>query len=240
MEIRIISGRDKNIDPNVPLVNTTSRSKEGWSKGLSPFFLGPVQLFDGTFAQNVENAWQYAKVYEQHLDPEGNPSPEYFHWAREGFLNPKAVRFPMGPGARPAYSFWDGLHLGYVPARKVIYAPLYAAAVVHTDAFLRLEEMYRTLPRMYLWDFDGYDYLAKGMSLTQVMNNAELKMGHSFVLAMMLKREFPEGWASEAVQAQLARLPEVRAERAALALATRNAALATAEKKRQQRAQKKK
>lgn len=81
----IVSGKDKDIDPAIPFVNTTSRSKEPWSKGLSPFFLGPVTLYDGTSATNVENAWQFAKVYEEHLDAAGNPSPAYFEWSRQGF-----------------------------------------------------------------------------------------------------------------------------------------------------------
>ena len=36
-------------------------SSQEWSKGLSPFFLGPVPLWDGMVATNVENAWQYCK-----------------------------------------------------------------------------------------------------------------------------------------------------------------------------------
>jgi hypothetical protein len=50
----------------------------------------------------------------------------------------------QGRGAKPLYSLWDGEKLGYIDARKRIYAPLYASAVVHADAFLELERLYRT------------------------------------------------------------------------------------------------
>src|SRR5690242_19350064 len=80
-------------------VNCTSKSHESWSQGLSPFFLGPVKLFPDLsgelmVAQNVENAWQYCKVYEEHLDVNGDPSENWWKWAKEGFANKKPVRFP--------------------------------------------------------------------------------------------------------------------------------------------------
>lgn len=35
-------------------------------------------------------------------------------------------------------------------------------------------------------DFDGYDYLAKGKTLEQCLEDTEVIMGHAFVLAMLL------------------------------------------------------
>lgn len=126
------------------------------TRRLSPFFLGPVPLYDGLVAKNVENAWQYSKVpplegqcwscdgltltrrthvsvvqvYKQHTDPvTGEPTAEYWAWAKEGWANPKPVRFPMGRGAKPEYSYWEGKKYGYVAARKKIYCPLYASLV---------------------------------------------------------------------------------------------------------------
>ena len=40
------------------IINTTSRSKVWF--GLSPFFLSPVNVN----AYNIENVWQYSKVYK--------------------------------------------------------------------------------------------------------------------------------------------------------------------------------
>jgi RNA recognition motif-containing protein len=106
------------------IVNTTSRTKEEWSKGLSPFFVGPVKLYGGYTATNLENAWQYAKVYQDKVNEKNEPTGAYFKWAKEGWTNPKPVRYPMGHGTKPQYSLWDGTKLGKVDARKKIYAPL--------------------------------------------------------------------------------------------------------------------
>lgn len=68
-----------------------------WSRQLSPFYLGPVELFDGNEAKNMENAWQFAKVYSDDVSPEtGDPAPGWWNWAKAGWKNPDPVRFPMG------------------------------------------------------------------------------------------------------------------------------------------------
>lgn len=41
------------------LVNTTSHA-DNWERGLSPFFLGPCQLYNGCKAARMENGWQFA------------------------------------------------------------------------------------------------------------------------------------------------------------------------------------
>lgn len=177
-------------------VNTTSRASVGWQKGLSPFFLGPVPLYPGAVleqAKNVENAWQYAKVYATHLNPRGYPNADYFRWAKEGWSNPRAVRYPMGKGAVPEYSWWGGEKLTYVEARKRIYVPCYTRAVMGSLAFERLRTLYRERGEVILWDFDGYDYTSLGMTLKEVLNDPTRKMGHGFVLAMLLEQLAEKG-----------------------------------------------
>lgn len=169
-----------------PYVDTTSRSTN-WSRALSPFFLGPVELYGGYTARNVENAWQYSKVYEKYADKDSNPTEKYFDWAKEGWEKTYADRYPMGKGMKPLYSWWDGQKLDYIAARKKIYCPLYAKAVEGTAAFKKLQEEYNK-GDLYLWDFDGYDHLLLGMSYKDVLNCPDRKMGHAFVLAMMLER----------------------------------------------------
>lgn len=101
------------------MVNTTSTA----NSGLSPFNVGPISLYGGRVAANLENAWQFAKVYLCHTDPvTGDPTEAYWKWAEAGWANSKAQRFPMGRGAKPQYSWWDGRRMGYIEARKVIYA----------------------------------------------------------------------------------------------------------------------
>ena len=165
-------------------IDTTSRSKN-WSRGLSPFFVGSVDLYGGYKSVNVENAWQYSKVYSEYA-VDGEPTDDYFVWALAGWSKTYADRYPMGRGRKPLYSLWDGEKLGYVEARKRIYCPLYASAVEKTEAYGLLKERYEKGGDIWLWDFDGYDHVAKGLSYQDVLDNPKKKMGHAFVLAMML------------------------------------------------------
>ena len=170
-------------------IDTTSRSKHAWSKQLSPFFLGPIELYGGMTSKNMENAWQFSKVYKCHLNDLGLPTYEYTNWALKGWESKFAYRYPMGRGAKPEYSFWDGKIYTYIEARKKIYAPLYAKAVRETDAFKRLQTMVNAGLSIWLRDFDGYDHKALGMSYQDVINCESRKMGHAFVLGMMLENQ---------------------------------------------------
>jgi N12 class adenine-specific DNA methylase len=184
-EVAVISYRD-DADNRI-VIDTTSRA-EGWSKELSPFNLKNIELPNGMTAKIFENAWQYSKVYQTLTDAEGNPSDDYFYWARTGFASNYAERYPMGKGAKPEYAYWNGKKLDYLEARKEIYIPLYRDAVKKTAAFQELKNLYqKENGNIVLRDFDGYDYLAKGMSLKDVLLNEERPCGHAFVLAMMLK-----------------------------------------------------
>jgi hypothetical protein len=179
------------------VINTTSHAGD-WEQGLSPFVLGPCYLYDGNGSRNVENGWQYAKLYSVYAHDENEgyrtrkrvhvPTDDYWRWARAGWNNQRAVRYPMGKGAKPLGSWWNGALLQYVEARKEIYIPLYRDAVFRTDAFRRLRKIVRTAVHdVWLWDFDGYDHIAEKQSLEQVFNNPNRKAGHAFVLAMMLE-----------------------------------------------------
>ncbi len=166
------------------VVSTVSKSKSG----LSPFLLGPCALYDGWIARNMENAWQYSKIYKDYYNPLGKcPMMEYFKWAMHGWDNPRAIRYPMGKGRKPIGSWWNGKMLDYVSARKTIYGPLYAEAVQKTEDWRRLKRLYKIESEITLLDYDAYDHRKLGMSLTDVLNDPKHKMGHAFVLAMLLK-----------------------------------------------------
>jgi hypothetical protein len=143
-------------------------------------------LYRGYTSRSVEAGWQYSKVYEEHVDQDGNPTEAYFRWAQMGWSQYKADRYPMGKGRTPLYSWWDGEKLDYLTARKRIYIPLYARAVVKTEAFAKLKQIYVETGELLLRDFDGYDYLAEGLTIKEVLNRTDKKMGHAFVLAMLL------------------------------------------------------
>lgn len=170
------------------VVVSTVSSAPGWNRELSPFVLGPVGLYVGLGAWNVENAWQYSKVYPQHWNG-SRPKMSYWQWALEGWHNKKAVRYPMGKGARPVCSWWRGKALTYVQARKAIYGPLYAEAVMKTPAWDELVFLYETKKELILLDYDVRDTRITGESMSDVMNNQEKKMGHAFVLKMLLTND---------------------------------------------------
>lgn len=159
---------------------------DSW-RPLSPMLLGPVPLYAGLHSKTMENAWQYAKVYPQHESGPGGRHG-YWPWALAGWGNPHGVRYPMGKGARPRYSLWAGDELGYIAARRRIYAPLYAQAVrMHQlELFMNLRQAARETG-LVLIDFDVYDHRALGYSWDDVLNDPDRKMGHGFVLAMMIE-----------------------------------------------------
>ena len=165
------------------IINVTSRSTT-WSKGLSPFYLGPIKLWGGYVSANMENAWQYSKVYWRHSQSYWS----WLEWAETGWRNKHAVRYPMGRGAIPKFSWWDGDKLSYVEARKRIYAPLYAAAVEKTMAYTLLQEMYRQKKEtLVLKDFDVYGL--ENESYEDIINDPDKKCGHGFILGMMLENQ---------------------------------------------------
>lgn len=184
MMIRVVGPSDVRYFRNV--INVCSNSKGDWSS-LSPFLMGPVNLYDSFKSKTMENAWQYSKVYRCHADENKNPTPSYYKWALEGWMNEHAVRYPMGKGAIPLYSLWNGEKLDYISARKKIYIPLYSKLARATIGYKKLEMMCENNEEIVLFDFDGYDNERFNMSMEEVINNPNKKMGHAFVLKMMLE-----------------------------------------------------
>ncbi len=173
-----------------PEVNTVSASGDS-IRELSPFILGPI-IEGGLWSGNFENFWQFSKVYKEHTTPDGKPSAVWYGWRGKGFSDKYARRYPMGKGRKPEYSYWFGEHLGYIEARKKIYAPIYAKYVVRTVAYELLEEVYKVHGEVTLKDYDAYDHIKMGISLIEVINDPNRIMGHSFVLAMLLEGKLEE------------------------------------------------
>jgi len=174
-------------------VNTTSGI--GQFRELSPFILGPIQVSTHNVqSENFENLWQFSKVYPEHTDAEGNPLPCWYQWRDKGFADKKAHRYPMGKGRVPLYSYWGGQKLDYIMARKQIYAAIYGKCVLSTHAFKGLCDLYNEIleqgSNLILLDFDAYDHRKMGMNLLDVINEPRRKMGHAFVLMMLLTNEF--------------------------------------------------
>lgn len=182
MTVTVIPPGEAFSAPGDPRVFADVTTHGGRWRPLSPMLLGPVPLYSTMWSRTMENAWQYAKVYPQHK------YDGYWPWARAGWDNPRAVRYPMGKGAVPLHTAWAGDELDYVTARRRVYAPLYAQAVrMHQlPLFLILREHAR-YGHVVLIDFDAYDHRALGYSWDDVLNDPERKAGHGFVLAMMIE-----------------------------------------------------
>ena len=189
-------------------IDCTSNNKdEVMNHGLSPFYLGPVECYDGLVSQTFERAWQCAKVYPWMADADGNPNAGYYAWrnemwGRKDFSSKIEIRFPVGKEnvRKCLYAWWkvDGAFrkLGYVAARKAIYMSLYAKAVVKTEAYRRLVELRDEGKNLMLIDFDGYNPYHPHYGFASddavrtynaVVHCPLLKMGHGFTLAMLLE-----------------------------------------------------
>lgn len=156
-------------------IDTTSRAKSVFSPFLSRC-ISPIK------ANNMENAWQYSKVYPQH-DDGGKPNKDWERWHYEGLNKTWADRYPAGKGAIPLYTWYNKQQLDYIEARKELYVPLYRnmlennkAAQKEIDRIIQLLET----TDVYLKDFDGYN--DPGKTFEEIINDPEKKMGHAFVL----------------------------------------------------------
>jgi len=185
MKQLIVAMHSYEAPPGATVVNTTSRSSD-WGRGLSPFFLGPVKLYGDYTSKNVENAWQYSKVYVEYTDENNEPNQCYFDWAKKGWDKRVADRYPKGRGAKPLYSLWDGQKLGYVEARKKIYLPVYSGVVRNTSAFSKLQDAFDSSDVLVLQDFDAHNINVIGYDILKLVENENIKFGHGYVLAMML------------------------------------------------------
>ena len=59
-------------------IDCTSGNKDEVMRGLSPFYLGPVECYAGLKSETFERAWQCAKVYPWMENADGYPSEGYF------------------------------------------------------------------------------------------------------------------------------------------------------------------
>lgn len=169
-------------------INVTSRSNT-WGKHFSPFNLGPVDLYDGYSAFNIENAYQFAKVYEPyHSTVNEMPAAHYWQWAVAGWRNPRPIKYPMGVWNKCLYHWWDGKKLNKLEAQNQIFLPLYKKAILKSSAYQRLKELYETSNKdIYLIDFEGYNHRYLEKSWDQVISDADRPVGQAFILCMLLE-----------------------------------------------------
>ena len=170
------------------VIDVTSRSKS-LGKQFSPFLVGPVKLYGDYTAQNMENAFQYSRVYTEYNGYDDRPTASYFEWAREGWNSKQPNKYPLGAWSRHLYHWWDGKKItDRIEAQNTIFVGPYAKAIVRTEAYRKLKKLYETTDRdIYLLDFEGYDHRLFEMNWRQVMHHPTWAVGQGFVLAMLLE-----------------------------------------------------
>lgn len=166
-------------------IDVTSHAKDVFRQ-CSPFVLGPIPLYGGFTSKNMENAWQYAKLYRQFADDDGNPTDAYYQWARAGWDDRIAHRYPMGK-LTPLCSIWDGRKLSYEEARRVIFVPCYCKAVVQTEAFRELSRLCAAGDKLCLLDFDGYDPDELGYTMEDILSDGKRILGHALLIKALLE-----------------------------------------------------
>lgn len=160
---------------------------------LSPFLLGPVPVPDGPDAHNVENLWQFAKCYPEHWDYErGRPLPEWWAWRDRGFDDPSPKRYPMGKGARPVCTWWDGVALDRIAARQRLYRTSYLRCAVRTGAWRWLLRELRRGRRILMRDFDAFDHVVAGVPFDEALCDPVRPFGHGMILAAELERQLAQ------------------------------------------------
>jgi hypothetical protein len=179
-----------NISEYMLLDCTSHHRNERVRKDLSPFYIGPMECYDGHVAKIFENGYQFAKVYPEFADENGNPTDKYFEWRDKGFSSDRAWRFPFGKPRVPLYALWkingEYKKLSYVQSRKVIYIPSYAKIVAGSESFKIIKDAYESGKKIAIRDFDGYNNYNYNMTMFDVVNKHR-KMGHGFVIKMLLE-----------------------------------------------------
>lgn len=170
------------------IIDVTSRSTN-WGKYFSPFNLGPVQLYDEHWAYNIENAFQFSKVYEEYVSyGSETPSAHYWEWAKKGWENPKPIKYPLGAWNKHLFHWWDGKKITNLEAQNQIFLPLYKSCMMKSSSFQRLKELYESTDKdIYLLDFEGYDHRYLELTWDQVINDPNRPVGQGFALCMLLE-----------------------------------------------------
>jgi len=167
---------------------------------LSPMKLGPVYDESGElYARTIEDAWQCSKVWERQLGGGDDGHGRWHEWSRRGRFSGESRRH-RGRG-KPLYSYYMGEKLGYVAARKRMYAPWYARCVKQTDAYRQLKSEHLAGQNLLLVEYDGLDPSAladnrplDGDMLRRLIDDENHVFGHGLVLATCLLDKEQEVW----------------------------------------------
>lgn len=154
---------------------------------LSPMKLGPIKE-KGLVSENLENFWQFSKVWKEDLDEEGNIKDEFYKRRKKAFSDKKATRHVPGKkGQYCEFVLWGEERLDFYEAKKKIYCKLYEKYATKTSAFKELLGMIEEGYNIQILGYDGRDI--KDISTfpyEKELRNKEYIFGHEIVLAYLL------------------------------------------------------
>lgn len=174
-------------------LNVTSWSKE-WTRCLSPYFLGPVEVAPGIWAKSIENGFQYSKLYPDFAKND-EPLPEWWFWAQAGWRNPRPIHHPFGKKrADLGYvvvedhgsNFFKWKIISHDEARNIFFVRWYADLVQKTPEYQALKELYQHAEQdIYLVDFEGYLYDREHLKMADILASP-VPFGQGMVLSWLL------------------------------------------------------
>lgn len=197
--------------PGFTNINATSGNRT-W-KGLSPMLLGPFQVIERRFptrdypdgvhpgfvalnqelqvgrATNLENWWQYSKLYDVDgpYDLSQGVLPRSFLLRRaQGMGDPKPHRRAM-PKAKgtPVASYFDARVFQYVPSRK-FYCTVYEDLVQRTPEYQNLQQRVANGENLLVIGYDGYDLPITNEAVNLAYHDPSRPFGHELVLFAIL------------------------------------------------------
>jgi len=146
---------------------------------MAEMILNAMKEIDlGDLAEGVEEDWELLQDGDEIIGPDGK---KYIYSEEQGgFVEPLSsisVRSKFEGGSNPVKRFVRDWFEVNDSSDKVKWNT-------------RIEDLkidYKQYKDIVLWDFDGYDYHNAKMTMNDVINCPTKKMGHAFVLAMMLE-----------------------------------------------------
>lgn len=173
--------------------------KDGFGcASLSPKSMGPVVHPQPGLptAFNLENFWQFSKVFPDEVDEKGVILPIFFERQITAFLDKIPHRHkPNATGNIPLYSVWkrpDGslVKYKYIKARQ-FYCHYYERFALQNKDFQTLKEYLKTGHNLQICGYDAYPVTE---SLEKHYLDDSRPFGHELVLYALLTVDDPENY----------------------------------------------
>lgn len=171
------------VEPRVPM--------PAFPDGVHPGFVAISETEQQAVCQVFENYWQYSKVFDIDIAPDGTIGPSFFRRRAQGFADPSGHRraIPKKQG-RPVAAYFNGEVLSYVPSRRY-YCNHFEALVQLRPEYQRLVQMRDQGTNLFILGYDGRDIPLTVDSVAAAYEDPTVPFGHELVIACMLKGLHP-------------------------------------------------